>query len=277
MIQFVPNASTKPRPTSCEISITVLGSGSSGNCTLLTVKGKHYLVDAGLSAKQISLRLAQCGVELGEVAGIFLTHEHIDHSQGLATLVKKWGMPIYANRLTSEAIAGKLPEYSGWKYFRTGETWGMGGFEVESFAVPHDAYDPVGFIFQTDQFRLGFLTDLGFASKLVIDRCRDLDALLLETNYDEDLLRQDAKRPWAIKQRIQSRHGHLSNKAAARVAVDLYSPRLRTIVTCHLSSDCNRIDLAHGEVLSAMESAGMGRIGLVETFQNRISETVSLG
>lgn len=231
------------------LSFTVLGSGSAGNCAVVVSGNCRLLVDAGLSARQIARRLEIAGVAPEQLDGVLLTHEHSDHICGLAVFCRKFDIPIYANRQTAEAAKSFSPgEHRNWQLFTTGQAFSVKDITVESFAVPHDAVEPVGFALHNGGSSLGVVTDLGVATKLVLERIRRVSALLIETNYDEKLLQADTRRPWSIKQRIQSRHGHLSNAAAAVVVAELAGHNLRRAVLGHLSRDCNEPSLAIGTV-----------------------------
>ena len=234
-------------------SITILGSGSSGNCALISTDRCRLLVDAGLSARQTVSKLDQLGVKPEELDGILLTHEHCDHASGLEVLCRRRDqLPIFCNKVTAEALrhGGTLREHRNWQYFTTGKDFEIADIAVQTFSVPHDAVEPVGFMFHHERAALGFLTDLGYATKLVHERIRAATTLLIETNHDNALLSADAKRPWSVKQRITSRHGHLSNEAAAEVIAHLLAGggKLRRAVLGHLSSDCNSPDLAIASV-----------------------------
>ncbi|HLB34693.1 MAG: hypothetical protein A3F67_02170 [Verrucomicrobia bacterium RIFCSPHIGHO2_12_FULL_41_10] len=224
--------------------ITILASGSSGNATLVRSEGATLLVDAGLSAKQLRERLALCGVTPEEISGVLVTHEHGDHVKGLPQWCKQYSTPIYCNRHTAAILRSKIGDYHGWKIFETGAEFFLGSLSIKSFSIPHDAVDPVGFVLREHQRSFGFLTDLGHATTLVLESLRNVQSLLIEANYDEELLQKDTKRPWAIKQRISSRHGHLSNNAAAELLEKLLHPELSHVALGHLSADCNRAELA---------------------------------
>ena len=228
--------------------LTILGSGSSGNCAYLETAQTRLLIDAGLSGRQIRQRLLAIGRAPEGLDGILVTHEHSDHIQGLAMIAAKLVIPIYCNRLTRDAIAAQTGGRFDFRLFSTGSSFEVGDVQVETFSVPHDAYDPVGFLVHTDSGNIGFLTDLGYATKLVIERVRAANVLLLETNHDVKLLQDDTRRPWSVKQRILSRHGHLSNDAAAGLAEQIVSADLHRLYLAHLSNDCNRPELAHRTV-----------------------------
>ena len=237
--------------------VTILGSGSAGNCALVETPATRVLLDGGLSALQMRQRLACCGVNPLEIDAILLTHEHSDHARGLDVWCRQFGTPVYANGLTSGALRRQSPESKkDWRVFGTGADFQIKDIAVQSFSVPHDAMDPVNFVLHHGGESLGFLTDLGFATKLACERVRQAHTLFIEANHDEKLLQLDTRRPWATKQRIMSRHGHLSNAAAAGVLADMLGGNLRRAVLGHLSRDCNAPDLAARTVRERITAAG---------------------
>lgn len=258
------------------VQFTILGSGSGGNCAYLETPGARLLIDAGFSGKQIRERLASIGRSPETLTGILVTHEHGDHIQGLGVLAKKLDVPVYCNRFTREAVESILECRLKASVFQTGAVFEIGDVTVETFSVPHDAQDPVGFLFRTAAGNVGFLTDLGHATKLVIERVRPAHLLVLEANHDLKLLQEDVKRPWSTKQRILSRHGHLSNEAAAEVAAEVASASLSRIYLGHLSRDCNRPELAYQTVSRRLNSLGATHITLENTSQERPCATVTL-
>lgn len=252
-------------------NVTVLGSGSAGNCALVETPQTRLLIDAGLSARQLKERLAACGVNPLEIDGILLTHEHGDHAGGIEVWCKTWQTPIYCNRTTAEAMQRDGAKPKDWRYFPTGATFAIKDITVETFAVPHDAVDPVGFALHTSDGTLGVLTDLGKATRLAIERVRQAHTLLIETNHDEKLLQNCTKRPWSVKQRIMSQHGHLSNHAAANVIAELLGGRLRRAVLGHLSRDCNSPELAIGAVRSRLTEMGADGVEVLCATQREIT------
>jgi phosphoribosyl 1,2-cyclic phosphodiesterase len=224
--------------------LTILGSGSAGNCALIETPQTRLLIDGGLSARQMVERLRTCGVNPLEIDGILLTHEHGDHAGGLDVWCKQFHTPIYCNRLTAEALRREQKVAKDWRLFVTGADFTIKDLDVQTFPVPHDAVEPCGFVLHHGRHALGFLTDLGFATKLVQERMRTAHTVVIETNHDEKLLQSDTKRPWSVKQRIMSRHGHLSNDAAAAVLAEMLEGKLRRAVLGHLSRDCNSPELA---------------------------------
>ncbi|HEX3818144.1 MAG TPA: MBL fold metallo-hydrolase [Chthoniobacterales bacterium] len=259
-------------------SLTMLGSGSAGNSALVMTDHCRLLVDGGLSARQLVLRLALCGVAPNELDGVLLTHEHGDHVCGLEVLCRKFQIPIYCNALTAEAIrCGSLGAHRNWRIFRTGAAFSICDITVESFSVPHDAVEPVGFVFHAGASALGYITDLGQATRLTIERLRAVQTLVIETNHDEKMLQNDAHRPWPVKQRIQSRHGHLSNAAAAAVVEQLLPGNIARVVLGHLSRDCNSPALAAGAIQAQLEKSGRRDVEIFCAAQGEISARFAIG
>jgi phosphoribosyl 1,2-cyclic phosphodiesterase len=259
------------------IHLTILGSGSAGNAALVETPGTRLLIDGGLSARQLVQRLQGCGVNPLEIDGILLTHEHGDHAGGLDVWCKQFSTPVYCNRLTAETLRRQEKGAKDWRLFVTGCDFHIGDIAIESFPVPHDAVEPVGFVLHHEQSTLGFLTDLGFATKLVHERMRAAHTVVIETNHDEKLLQEDTKRPWSVKQRIMSRHGHLSNAAAAAVLGELLEGQFRRAVLGHLSRDCNSPELAIGTVREHLESRGASHIEIHCSTQREVSPRMLVG
>jgi len=258
------------------VQFTILGSGSNGNCAYIETEHTRLLIDAGFSARQIRERLAQIGRAPETLNGILLTHEHTDHTNGLGTLCGKLPVPIYCNRLTKEAVELQSETRFDFRIFSTGGSFEIGDIHIETFSVPHDAYDPVGFMLRSNGSNVGFLTDLGHATKLVIERVRTSNILVLETNHDMKMLQDDLKRPWSVKQRILSRHGHLSNEAAATVLEELMSPQLKHVYLGHLSRDCNKPELARQVVSERLQKIGATHVDVQSTFQEQRCATLAL-
>lgn len=259
-------------------TLTVLGSGSAGNCAVVEADQCRLLLDGGLSARQIATRLELAGIQPIDIDGILLTHEHGDHVCGLEVFCKKFAIPIYCNPLTGESMRhGSKLSGREWKYFQTGAEFCIKDITIETFPVPHDAVDPVGFVLHHGPLSLGFVTDLGFATKLACERLRQVHTLVVETNHDEKMLQADLRRPWPVKQRIMSRHGHLSNDAAAVLLGDLAPHRLRRAVLGHLSRDCNSPALAVGAVRNRFEQLGYDSIEVFCASQSEVSPRFAIG
>jgi phosphoribosyl 1,2-cyclic phosphodiesterase len=259
------------------VQLTILGSGSAGNCAYVESAETRILIDAGFSGRQIRQRLAAIGRVPETLQGILITHEHSDHTQGLAILAAKLGIPIYCNRQTKEAIEAQCQTALPGRVFTTGATFDIGDLVVETFAVPHDAYDPVGFLVRTGHGNFGWITDLGHVTKLVIQRMRAAHVLTLETNHDVKMLQDDPKRPWSLKQRILSRHGHLSNADAADALQEMVTADLRHVYLGHLSRECNRPELAHRTIAERLQKISAGHVHVELTCQAHACPTLHLG
>lgn len=234
----------------------ILGSSSEGNCALLRTEHSIILIDAGFSGKRIGLMLEAVGESIDQIDAVFLTHEHNDHAQGIRGLIKRNPLPVFANRDTADAVQTKLGNAVNWQVFQTGSSFKFRDIDVRSFAIPHDAYDPVGYTFHWGEVddlisprqSLAWVTDLGYVPEHVNQQIKQVQTLVLESNYDEDLLESDQRRPWSIKQRIRGRHGHLSNDACHKVLSGLNgSSAVRDVYLAHLSKDCNTVELVRNK------------------------------
>lgn len=258
------------------VKLTILGSGSAGNSAYLETDEARVLVDVGFSARQIRQRLASIGRAPENLSGILITHEHGDHVQGLAGIAEKLGIPVYCNRATQEEIQRQLETRIEYRLFVTGGAFEVGDIAVETFAVPHDAQDPVGYLLRTSAGTFGFATDLGHVTTLVMERLRAANVVVLEANHDVKMLQDCLRRPWSLKQRILSRHGHLSNEAAAEAVAEFMSAELRHLYLGHLSRDCNRPDLALGAVQTRLDRLNATQVRLELTNQNLPCPTLTL-
>ena len=231
--------------------LAVLGSGSGGNAVVLEAPGTTILIDAGLSARQLCQRLRILDIDPDSLDGIILSHEHGDHTRGLEVFLRTRSVPVFANALTRECLEDRCGGRIEWRVFQRGQSFRVGAFTISPFALPHDAVDPVGFVCEAQGRQVGFATDFGHVTSLVRDRLCGVSALFVESNYDQDMLEADTKRPWSIKQRISSRHGHLSNTQTADLVGGLMEHGLETVVLGHLSRDCNCPELVEALMRAA--------------------------
>lgn len=244
------------------MKFAVLGSGSGGNAAVVESNGVRVLIDAGLSAKQLTLRLGRLGIDPSTLDGILLTHEHGDHVKGLKIFLKQNPIPVYTTAATARLVRENGIEGGAWKVFDAGQTFGLGSISVETFAIQHDAVDPVGFVIGHDNRRLGFLSDAGFVTRSMTAKLGGLAGIFVEANYDEKLLEADTKRPWSIKQRISSRHGHLSNGQVTELIREISHPALGQVVLGHLSSDCNSPALITTQLRECLGELGHHHVAL---------------
>jgi phosphoribosyl 1,2-cyclic phosphodiesterase len=245
--------------------ISILASGSTGNSVLLETERATLLIDAGLGRKEMQRRFEALGRQQpARVDAILITHEHSDHSSGLAQMAREWDCPAYLTEPTHRAIVemyAEDPEKPGKKatigrveYIRAGERFEIGDIEVNPFAIPHDAADPVGFSFRVNGAKVAITTDLGYLPELVKHHLREADFLILESNHDLDMLKVGPY-PWYIKQRVMSRTGHLSNTVVSEFLADseVFDGRAQHLVLAHLSEQNNTPDVAR---ISAEEALG---------------------
>jgi len=233
-----------------------LSSGSKGNCTFLGTTHTKILIDAGISAKTIRKRLAEINVELEQIDAILITHEHSDHILGLKTLAFKMGIPIIANHETAKGIVETFHSCPKFKIFSTGETFEFGDLEIHPFSVPHDTLDPVAFTIKVDNLKLGFCTDLGFATSVVQTQLRHCNYLQLEANHEPSMVHSSA-RPDRLKQRILGKSGHLSNQACANLLTHVYHTDLKHVHLAHLSNECNTPNTAMTVIKTILQEHGI--------------------
>jgi phosphoribosyl 1,2-cyclic phosphodiesterase len=230
--------------------MTVLASGSGGNGTVLATSRTRLLVDCGLSCRELCRRMKAQAIEPESLSGILITHEHADHVSGLHVMAKKFRLAVYMTAATHAAwqrqykdSAGNRVEAARLEIFSPGHSFTVGDIDVLPFTIPHDAADPVGFRFVAEGLRVAIATDLGFLPPNVRDHLRGCDGLVLESNHDLEMLRGGSY-PWAVKQRVMSRVGHLSNDSLAEFLTSDYDGGAAFLVLAHLSKQNNHPDLA---------------------------------
>jgi phosphoribosyl 1,2-cyclic phosphodiesterase len=270
---FLAICNVKREGTKWIVKFSVLASGSSGNSLYIDAGESRFLVDAGLSTKQLEQRLQQMNVELAQLTAIFVTHEHIDHVKGLGVLARRYPIPIYMNEATWKSLpanVGEIPELLQ-HVLETGSTLELSDVRIESIPVSHDAAEPIGFRFLQQDQSLAIVTDLGYVNQRIIDQVAGVDTLIWESNHDVAMLRVGSY-PWNTKRRILSDVGHLSNEDAGAALTEIVQGLGEHIYLAHLSKDNNIIELAHLTVKSILEEAGyqIGRdLHLWPTFADR--------
>lgn len=250
------------------LRVCVLGSGSGGNAVLIESGGDRLLLDAGFSCRELERRMRAVGIDPRTIAAVLLTHEHEDHVRGVARFAGRHEAPVWATAGTLEAARLRGATAAELRVLASGEVVEVCGFQVEPFAIPHDAREPVGFVV-TDRAgrRLGLVADLGSRSRLAWGRLSELDVLLIETNHDLEMLRSGPY-PWSLKQRIASGHGHLSNHSAAEGLPELLCDRLQHVALYHLSRTNNLKALAFAAVGEALEREGCAaRVEVTDQFE----------
>ncbi len=230
-----------------------LQSGSNGNCIYVESGDVRLLFDAGISGKQAELRLAEHGRDIRDVQGVLISHDHSDHSKSLGIFQRKFGLPVYVTprTLLQAGTRGSLGKLRQIEHFAAGSSLRFGHVTVETIPTPHDGVDGVAFVVDDGERRLGILTDLGHIFGGLPELLGTLDGLLLESNYDVQML-ASGWYPAHLKRRIRGPGGHLSNEEAARLVATSTNGRLRWLCLGHLSQENNtpeRALAAHREIL----------------------------
>jgi phosphoribosyl 1,2-cyclic phosphodiesterase len=232
-----------------------LQSGSNGNCIYVRAGGTELLFDAGISGKQAQMRLAAVGLDITRAAGLFISHDHVDHMKCAGVYQRKFAIPLHTTEPTLAAghrhRLGKLGEV---RHFRGGDRVVVGEAIVETHPTPHDGTDGVCFVIEAEGKRLGVMTDLGFVFPELEELIATLDAVILESNYDPDMLATGPYPP-SLKQRIRGEGGHISNIEAAEL-VARFGRRLQWVCLAHMSKDNNTPQLA---LQTHRAIAGQGR------------------
>lgn len=228
-----------------------IASGSSGNCIYVGSDNTHILVDAGISNKRVEQGLNEIGLKGSELACIVITHEHSDHTKSLGVLARKHGVPIYATKETLDEIQnmsylGKFPE-GLFRPIKPDVTFQVGDLDIQPFSIDHDAANPVAYRIQHEKRSVAVATDMGHYDQYIIEHLQGLDALLLESNHDVNML-ETGPYPYHLKRRILGDHGHLSNENAGRLLNYILHDNIKHIMLGHLSKENNYEELAYETV-----------------------------
>jgi phosphoribosyl 1,2-cyclic phosphodiesterase len=221
-----------------------LQSGSNGNCIYVEAGGAKLLFDAGISGTRVRERLDLYGLDVADVDAVLISHDHVDHCRNMGVLHRKFGLPIYVTAKTYQAAAQyALGEITDLRHFSSGEMLRFGNVKVETIPTPHDSADGVAFVVDDGRRRFGILTDLGHVFDSLRCVVESLDAVLLESNYDPEMLSGGQYPEW-LKRRIKGPGGHISNIEAAETLSSFSSKRMKWACLAHLSADNNTPALA---------------------------------
>lgn len=245
------------KPKEADIKAYVLFSSSRGNCTYIKHNNTEILIDAGHNAKRISESLSKLGTSLSGISAIFITHEHIDHVGALNVICRHNSVPVYVPEKSLDYISKNMPWTSD-HLIENGEgnTIAIGGLKITAFETPHDSLGSLCFRIETETTRLGYATDIGYVSGNVKAALYGCENVVLESNYDPDMLR-NGPYPYSTQQRIAGKKGHLSNGECAAFILELYKYGTRNIVLAHLSQNNNKSHVAMGECRGALNGAGI--------------------
>lgn len=239
------------------LHFSVLASGSTGNALYVATEKGKLLVDAGMSGKGIERLFQEVERDIKEIQGILITHEHIDHVKGAGILARKYGIPIYANQNTWNAMSATIGEVPlDQKFsFEAGTIKEFADITVESFGVSHDSAEAMFYVFHHGGKKLSMITDTGYVSDRMKGVIKHSDVFVFESNHDVNML-QMGPYPWSIKRRILSDFGHVSNEDAALALADVIGPNTKEIYLAHLSKDNNMVDLARMTVEQVLQQKG---------------------
>ena len=232
------NTITAPQPHGSGITVCPLASGSRGNSIYLSNGTTSILIDAGLSGIELQRRMQARGLFPDRLDAIVVSHEHTDHIHGAGVLSRRYKLPVYMTEKTRHALPAAVGKIADIRQFAAGRPFAIDGLRIEAFSVSHDASEPSGFIFSGNGLKIGLATDLGIATSLVRERLRGCRLLILESNHDRRML-EEGPYPWPLKQRIQSRLGHLQNEASRDLLGALVHDGLTHVILAHLSQTNN--------------------------------------
>lgn len=258
-----------------KLRLCTLASGSKGNCIYVEGGQAKILVDAGLSMRETRARLACIGVDASEISAIIITHEHTDHIKGVGALGRAYGMPVYLTPDTRKAGHGWLGKGLQLREFEPGSAFDILGLRIEPFSTPHDAVDPVGLVFHAGGCKAGLATDLGYATRLVMERLKGSNLLIIESNHDPEML-MAGPYPWHLKQRVAGKEGHLSNEDSVKLLTSLLDPGLSHVVLAHLSQVNNLPEIAFKAVHKALLQNSCGHIKLGVACQDSVGEVIGV-
>lgn len=245
-----------------------LYSGSSGNSFLVQSDHTRILVDAGVSCKKIVNALASLNIAIEEIDAIFVTHEHIDHTQSIGTISKKYNIPVYANKKTWQAMPNQMEkvDVKNIYYFSNNEEFNFKDLKIFPFSIPHDAANPCGFNIYHDKTKLSIATDIGHMDNQVLNNLKNSKFILLESNYEPEVLKCSSY-PYRLKERISSPIGHLSNIDAGKTINYLSNYGLETAVLGHLSKENNFPELAYKSVVEQIKQNEKLHIEVASRFE----------
>ena len=256
-------------------NITVLGSGSSGNAILLSTKNAGLLIDAGFSRKEILNRLKSLSISPEIIKGVLITHEHSDHVKGLRVFADHLGIPAYLTFDTAKYLENKKQLPKKKFIFDAGSPFQIADFAIHPFRVAHDAIDPVGFIISHKHINIGLALDLGHLDTLVKCRLKGCDALIIESNYDTELLK-NSSRPLRLKRRIAGRLGHLSNDETLNSLHEILTDKTKALLLGHISSECNSHKLLEEKAISKLQQIKRTDVNLSILKQDIPTKTISV-
>ena len=266
-----PSTNAAASEPAVKLAVCVLASGSKGNAIHVSDGQTAFLIDAGLSGVEIERRLGSRGLAPDRLQAIIVSHEHADHINGVGVLSRRYRLPVYLNRKTAGA-AKRIGRLHCVNTFDCGTVFHIDNLHIHPFSLSHDAEDPAGFTVKTNGIKIGLATDLGVVTAMVTEHLKGCRALILEANHDTRML-IEGPYPWPLKQRIQSRLGHLSNTDSRQLLCDVAHADLEHVILAHLSETNNTPDTALNAIAPALTGT---RTRLEVAVQDRCTEIVCL-
>ncbi|OOB80449.1 MAG: MBL fold metallo-hydrolase [Epulopiscium sp. Nuni2H_MBin003] len=242
------------------MNLCTIASGSSGNCTYINTDDVSILIDVGISGQRVIDALTQINAKPENIDAIFITHEHIDHIKGAGIFSRKYNVSIYATQKTWDVIlqnnlVGTL-DSNNIKIIEPLTTISLNHLNITAFPISHDAIEPVGYVFEANQKKLGLVTDIGIVDDIARNILKECNGIMLESNHDPNML-EVGRYSYYLKRRIASKIGHLSNEDASDFLANLYHKDLKWAMFAHLSSDNNVPSLAYITAKNALSAHGI--------------------
>lgn len=253
--------------------ISVLDSGSKGNSTVIELNNCSFLIDVGISFKSLLNRLLSCNVELNKISSVFITHEHVDHINGLKPLLNRTQLLCYLSKGTYESLNKELKDVIGNNYVlvKNGDVIEIDGVKITVIQTHHDAAEPIGFVIEEKNKKVVYITDTGYVEQVYYPLLSNADMYIMESNYDVELL-WSSNRPFMLKKRIDGDHGHMSNEASAILLSKLIGANTKHVLFAHISDDCNyyhTLDFIKNAHIKIYNEYGIDYSNISFTYGNR--------
>lgn len=245
-----------------------LGSGSSGNSSYIEMGNKKFLVDAGFSGKKIAEKLNNIEKRIEDITGIFVTHEHSDHIQGLGVVSRKYDIPIYLHEMTYSVIREKIGKIDkkNLNFIREDKVV-IGDCVINNFEVMHDAKKCLGYTFEYGEKKLSYASDVGCVNNIIKENLKNSDVIVLESNYDYNML-MTGPYHWELKNRVKGRNGHLSNAEASKLIAQVLNEKLKKVYLMHISKDNNTPELAYNALYEILERENKSNLEIEVVTEN---------
>jgi len=247
----------------------VIGSGSKGNMTYIETKETKILIDAGISMLSAKKRLFEEDIDISNISAVIITHEHIDHVQFLPTILKRTGATLYINEESynnlNDDLKYNIPPVKI-KFLEPDTRYQIKDLDFLTLELSHDSVNNFGFIFINENKRLAYITDTGFFPLKYVDIIKNVDGLIIESNHDVGML-LESDRPWYLKERILSPHGHMSNHICLQLLLAILNEKHKIVVLAHVSLECNSKEIIENEMIPEIQKVYNGEIVIAEQFR----------